>query len=613
MYNTTGNTSRRPLTSSTAIRPLGRKMQQQHSYAGASAGLRPRSSNLDGTTPRDHRDDFASATHKQHTSSSSTLIKTSSITTTTSLKKRRPQTASTASRALSSARTSRKENLAPQNSLLTHNFVDHEYFPSKKYFGGQQTAASSTANAAESSSDQITDSTSQSSRKWKLSDFVLGKQLGKGKFGVVYVAFEKKSKKTVALKILDKRRMKLDKCSSLVKREIKIQSQLVHQNVLKLYGYFTDTAKVYLILEYCPKGEVYRQLKRSKRFSEKRSSHYIEDVAKALQYCHSKSVIHRDIKPENLLLGKQGDVKLCDFGWSIQTEEGQRRSTMCGTLDYLAPEMVEKRSHDSNLDLWCLGVLCYEFLCGKAPFHSTSSQETFRKISRVEIKFPSFVSEDARNLIRQLLKRTRADRLSLENVLNHPFITKHKRAFQQEDVDGIAAHVEDSEEEEDTRSTCSSTKSSGSSSSASKRAAAGQKKTRGAANAAAVASGSEMASTRAARRPNTGRRRPASSKSTSRASSKDSSTSEGLVPNPGASSPATAPQSPSSATYSSQMRKAAAEAIYRSKLGELYRPFTADSSYRSLRRATSRAGLEAAYGACSQSSTRVGRVASTKA
>lgn len=457
--------------------------------------------------------------------------------------------------------------MAPLNSLLTTNFVDHEYFPSKKYFGAETQVDAQ--QAAE-------DSSSAASRKWKLSDFVLGKQLGKGKFGVVYVAFEKKSKKTVALKILDKRRMKLDKCASLVKREIKIQSQLVHPNVLKLYGYFTDPSKVYLILEYCPKGEVYRQLKRSKRFSEKRSSRYIANVARALQYCHEKSVIHRDIKPENLLIGKHGDLKLCDFGWSIQTEEGQRRTTMCGTLDYLAPEMVEKRTHDANLDLWCLGVLCYEFLCGKAPFHSASSQETFRKISRVELKFPSFVSEDAQNLIRQLLKRTRTERLSLEKVLEHPFITKYIIK---------EGEVEDSEDEECDSRSVSSGDTQGNSGRV--RAKAPAKMTRAGAQSARAGSGTAL-------------RRPSKS---SRASSKDSSSNASSVQTvqvsvqhtqqqePGATKES-APSSPSAHTC--QMRKAAAEAIYRSKLGELYRPLSAESSFRSLRTNT-RSGVEAAY------------------
>lgn len=340
-----------------------------------------------------------------------------------SSKQRRPQTAT----------NSRSKENVPL-SLLNRDFVDHDYFPSKKPLPAAK------------------DSEESSTRKWKLSDFVLGKQLGKGKFGVVYVAYEKKTKKTVALKILDKRRMKIDRCSSLVKREIKIQSQLVHPNVLKMYGYFTDSSKVYLILEYCPKGEVYRQLKRNKRFSEKRASRYIQHVAKALKYCHDKSVIHRDIKPENLLIGKCGDVKLCDFGWSIQAEDGQRRTTMCGTLDYLAPEMVEKRLHDSRLDLWCLGVLAYEFLCGKAPFHSRTNQETFRKISKVDLRFPSFVSDEAKSLIRQLLKRARNDRLSLDKVLQHPFIQRY--------VSDKGSDNESDSPDEEIRSSLSSNKSS---------------------------------------------------------------------------------------------------------------------------------------------------------
>lgn len=288
-------------------------------------------------------------------------------------------------------------------TLLNEKFVDDQYFPSKNSNEGD-------------------------GRKWKLSDFVVGEPLGKGKFGVVYTAFEKKSKKVVALKILDKQKMKLNRCASLIKREIMIQSQLNHPNILRMYGYFTDATKVYLILEHCPKGEVYRVLRRSKRFSEKTSARFVENVAKALEYCHERHIIHRDIKPENLLISEEGTLKLCDFGWSIQTEKGERRSTMCGTLDYLAPEMVEKKPHDAKLDLWCLGILTFEFLCGRAPFHSTTNQETIRKISKAEVKFPSYVSDDAKDFIQQLLKRSRNDRLSLQKVFVHPFITKYSKS-----------------------------------------------------------------------------------------------------------------------------------------------------------------------------------------
>ncbi|MGH0180538.1 UNVERIFIED_CONTAM: hypothetical protein FKN15_004535 [Acipenser sinensis] len=166
-----------------------------------------------------------------------------------------------------------------------------------------------------------------------------------------------------------------------LRREVEIQSHLRHPNILRLYGYFHDSSRVYLILEYAPKGELYSELQRCGKFNEQRSATYITELSDALLYCHSKKVIHRDIKPENLLLGASGELKIADFGWSVHAP-CSRRATLCGTLDYLPPEMIEGRMHDEKVDLWSLGVLCYEFLVGTPPFETKSHEETYRKISK---------------------------------------------------------------------------------------------------------------------------------------------------------------------------------------------------------------------------------------
>lgn len=197
-----------------------------------------------------------------------------------------------------------------------------------------------------------------------------------------------------------------------------------HPNILRLYGYFYDSQKVYLILEYAAKGELYNELHRAGRFPEKLSAHYIRCIADALRYLHSKHVIHRDIKPENLLLGLKGEVKLADFGWSVHAPS-LRRQTMCGTLDYLPPEMVERKPHDANVDIWSLGVLAYEFLTGNAPFVAEGESATFRRITTVDLTFPSHVSSGARDLITKLLVHDPSARLPLDEVLKHPWIVHH--------------------------------------------------------------------------------------------------------------------------------------------------------------------------------------------
>lgn len=136
-------------------------------------------------------------------------------------------------------------------------------------------------------------------------------------------------------------------------------------------------------------------------------------------------MIHRDIKPENLLLDHEGRLKIADFGWSVQSRS--KRHTMCGTLDYLAPEMVENKAHDYAVDNWTLGILCYEFLYGVPPFEAESQGDTFRRIMKVDLSFPSTpcVSTEAKDLILRLLVKDSSKRLSLQKIMEHPWIIKN--------------------------------------------------------------------------------------------------------------------------------------------------------------------------------------------
>ncbi|KAF5938839.1 hypothetical protein HYC85_023098 [Camellia sinensis] len=278
-------------------------------------------------------------------------------------------------------------------------------------------------------------------RRWTLNDFDIGKPLGRGKFGHVYLAREKRSNHIVALKVLFKSQLKQSQVEHQLRREVEIQSHLRHPNILRLYGYFYDQKRVYLILEYAAKGELYKELQKCKYFSERRSAtktdhffffflcigvlKYVASLARALIYCHGKHVIHRDIKPENLLVGAQGELKIADFGWSVHTFN--RRRTMCGTLDYLPPEMVESVEHDASVDIWSLGVLCYEFLYGVPPFEAKEHSDTYRRIVQVDLKFPPkpIISSSAKDLISQMLVKDSSQRMPLHKLLEHPWIVQN--------------------------------------------------------------------------------------------------------------------------------------------------------------------------------------------
>lgn len=281
-----------------------------------------------------------------------------------------------------------------------------------------------TPSSTTSTSSNTSGSSKSSKKAWTLENFDIGRALGKGKFGSVYLAREQQTKFILALKVLFKKQLEKAGVEHQLRREVEIQSHLRHPNILRLYGYFHDAARVYLILEFAPKGELYGELQRCGTFDDQRSATYIMELADALRYCHSKAVIHRDIKPENLLLGANGELKIADFGWSVHTPSS-RRSTLCGTLDYLPPEMIEGKTHDEKVDLWSLGVLCYEFLVGRPPFETKSHEETYRKISRVEFTYPAHVSNGSRDLINRLLKHNPMHRLPIQGVMEHPWVVEN--------------------------------------------------------------------------------------------------------------------------------------------------------------------------------------------
>eukprot|EP00835_Amoeboradix_gromovi_P001846 NODE_93_length_21581_cov_0.291919.p9 type:complete len:182 gc:universal NODE_93_length_21581_cov_0.291919:4367-4912(+) len=168
-----------------------------------------------------------------------------------------------------------------------------------------------------------------------LNNFEIGKLLGRGRFGKVYLAKHKTSDYVCALKILDKDEVEQHKMHHQLRREIEIQAHLRHPNILRLYGYFYDDKRIYLVLEYAEEGELYNLINKGP-LSEEKVAKYMSQLCFGFLYLHSKNVIHRDIKPENLLIGRGDEIKMSDFGWSVHAPH-KRRDTMCGTLDYLPP------------------------------------------------------------------------------------------------------------------------------------------------------------------------------------------------------------------------------------------------------------------------------------
>ncbi|RSH90483.1 spindle assembly checkpoint kinase [Saitozyma podzolica] len=265
------------------------------------------------------------------------------------------------------------------------------------------------------------------SANWSLRDFDIGKPLGKGHFGRVYLARVKSPADPfiLVLKCLPKDEVISKGVQTQVRREIEIMQQLRHPNIVRLYGWFHDANRIFLMMEFAGHGEVFKHLRKARRFSEKRSSKYIRQIADGLAYLHSKNVIHRDIKPENLLLGMNGEIKIGDFGWSVHAPDEDSQRTLAGTLSYVAPEMILGQPYGRAVDIWALGVLTFEFVCGEEPFGADTTMGTRlvqSRICRCDVRFPFSVSQEAQDFMLKLFRLVPAERLPLHHVPVEPWI-----------------------------------------------------------------------------------------------------------------------------------------------------------------------------------------------
>ena len=262
----------------------------------------------------------------------------------------------------------------------------------------------------------------------KISDFNIIKELGSGTYGRVFLAEHKLTLAKYAIKTIDKRIHTNEKGQAYFKREIEIMYRVHHPNVVKLFGHFEDENFCYFIMEYIEGGNLYSvSPQNSHNLSLKQIASIIKDVISAVYYLHhmQPKIIHRDIKPQNVLLTKGLTAKLTDFGWSNYYRQGEfKRLTMCGTLSYLAPEIINKEGHDEHVDIWCIGVLLFDLIAGYHPFKGYDMETVKKNINRLKIKWPKGMDHDASDLIYKILKYSPEERLSLRQILHHPFFTK---------------------------------------------------------------------------------------------------------------------------------------------------------------------------------------------
>ena len=262
-----------------------------------------------------------------------------------------------------------------------------------------------------------------------ISDFKLIKELGVGSYGRVILVQHKKTLAKYAIKAIDKRSQINIQEKPYFIREIEIMYRVHHPNVVKLFGHFEDNNFCYFIMEYISGGNIYNLVPKNgiKITSTKNIVSIMKDVISATYYLHHMNppIIHRDIKPENVVLDQNMVGKLTDFGWSNYMHGDIKRTTVCGTPVYLAPEIISGRGHDEKVDIWCIGVLMFELITGFAPFQGNDVQTVKYNISRLKITWPKGMDRDAADLISKILKYNPYERISLEQMLLHPFFTKY--------------------------------------------------------------------------------------------------------------------------------------------------------------------------------------------
>ncbi|CAF0731588.1 unnamed protein product [Brachionus calyciflorus] len=221
--------------------------------------------------------------------------------------------------------------------------------------------------------------------------------------------------------------MKATRMTQRVEHEVKIHYQLKHPSILELYTFFEDKNYVYLVLELCHNGEMQRYLKTRQKanLDEDETRHYLKQVIDGMIYLHSYGILHRDLTLSNLLLTKEMNVKIADFGLATKLNiPDEKHFTMCGTPNFISPEIASRNAHGLEADVWSLGCMMYTFLTGKPPFDTDGVRNTLNRVVHSDYEMPNYISPEAQDLIASLLKKNPAERLPLSKVLEHPFMSK---------------------------------------------------------------------------------------------------------------------------------------------------------------------------------------------
>lgn len=261
----------------------------------------------------------------------------------------------------------------------------------------------------------------------KIEDYEILEHLGKGGFAHVYRARCRHTGLFVAIKMIDKALMASAGMIGRVRQEVTIHSRLKHPAILELYTFFEDAHYVYLVLELAHNGELAKHFKLGTRgLSEKAASDIFRQVVSGVLYLHTHNIIHRDLSLNNLLLSKDLIVKIADFGLATQLSgPDEKHVTMCGTPNYISPEVASRELHGLPADVWGLGCMLYTLLVGSPPFHTQHVKTTLNKVINADYKIPTGLSLQAQDLLQKLLCKDPTKRITLKGIMEHPYLSNN--------------------------------------------------------------------------------------------------------------------------------------------------------------------------------------------
>lgn len=306
---------------------------------------------------------------------------------------------------------SQEQGLNQQQGLNQEQGLVQPQLPTQQYMSAEQQRADEAIKQS-----LLPERSTVSKGKYSLTDFRIMRTLGTGSFGRVHLVRSAHNGRYYAIKVLKKQQVVKMKQVEHTNDERRMLKLVEHPFLIRMWGTFQDSKNLFMVMDYIEGGELFSLLRKSQRFPNPVAKFYAAEVTLAIEYLHSHDIIYRDLKPENILLDRNGHIKITDFGFA--KEVSTVTWTLCGTPDYIAPEVITSKPYNKSVDWWSLGVLIFEMLAGYTPFYDSTPMKTYEKILSGKIHFPSFLGPDVIDLLSKLITADLTRRLG--NLMNGP-------------------------------------------------------------------------------------------------------------------------------------------------------------------------------------------------